>query len=114
MRHDDKDGLLLPVEIEQQLTDGASGVTVDEVERAKTRLVADTIFAQDNQATLARWYGSALTSGLTVEAVKSWPDRIRAVKADDVLAAAKAWLDKRRSVTGFLVKELKRNEDKRS
>ena len=54
---------------------------------------------------MARWYGAALTTGSTVEAVQTWPDRIRAVTADAVNAAAKAWLDKRRSVTGYLIKD---------
>ncbi len=35
----------------------AKGVTADEPERAKNRLIADAVYAQDNQATLARWYG---------------------------------------------------------
>jgi zinc protease len=90
------------------------GVTPEEIERAKTRLVADTIYAQDNQATLARWYGVALTTGSTVEDVQSWPDRIRMVKAEQVQDAARRWLDRRRSVTGYLVKQLGRPEDKRS
>ena len=89
------------------------GVTAQEVERAKVRLIADSVFAQDNQATLARWYGGALTSGLTVEQVRDWPNRVRAVTPEAVQAAAKTWLDKRRSVTGYLVKEIK-SEDKRS
>ena len=54
---------------------------------------------------MARWYGAALTTGSTVEKVQSWPDRIRAVTAEAVHAAAKTWLDKRRSVTGYLVKD---------
>ncbi len=33
------------------------------------RLIADAVYAQDNQAALARWYGGALTTGLTVEQV---------------------------------------------
>jgi len=45
--------------------------------------------------------------------VQTWPDRLRAVTADAVNAAAKAWLDKRRSVTGYLIKNAQR-EDKRS
>ena len=65
----------------------AKGVTADELERAKNRLIADAVYAQDNQATLARWYGAALTTGSTVERVQSWPDRIRAVTADAVRAA---------------------------
>jgi len=90
------------------------GVTAEEMDRARTRLVADTIFAQDSQATLARWYGVALTTGATVEQVRSWPDRVGAVTAEQVRAAARTWLDKRRSVTGFLVKENSPAEEKRS
>jgi zinc protease len=83
-----------------------NGVSDVELDRAKTRMIADAVYAQDNQATLARWFGVALTTGSTVEDVKSWPDRIRAVTADRVREAAKTWLDQRRSVTGYLVKEL--------
>ena len=92
----------------------AKGVTAEDVERAKNRLIADAIYAQDNQATMARWYGAALTTGSTVEKVQSWPDRIRAVTADAVNAAAKTWLDKRRSSTGYLIKSPSQREDKRS
>jgi zinc protease len=88
----------------------AKGVTADEVERAKNRLVADAIYAQDSQATMARWYGAALTTGSTVESVQTWPDRIRSVSVDAVNAAAKAWLDKRRSVTGYLIKDAQKEE----
>ena len=82
------------------------GVDAEELDRAKTRMIADAVYAQDNQAALARWYGVALTTGSTVEDVKAWPDRIRAVSADAVREAARTWLDRRRSVTGYLVKEL--------
>jgi zinc protease len=92
----------------------AKGVTTDEVDRAEQRLVADAIYAQDSQATMARWYGAALATGSTVERVQSWPDRIRQVTADAVNAAAKTWLDKRRSVTGYLVKDAAHRGDKRS
>ncbi|MBI4274725.1 MAG: insulinase family protein [Rhizobiales bacterium] len=91
----------------------AKGVTADELERAKTRLISDFVFAQDSQTTLARWYGVALTTGSSVDRVLTWSDRIRAVTLEEVHAAARQWLDKRRSVTGYLVKDLVR-EDKRS
>ena len=91
-----------------------SGVTSEELDRAKTRLVADAAYAQDSQATLARWYGAALTTGGSVEQVRTWPDRIRAVTADEVRAAAQLWLDKKRSVTGYLVQPVGRQEEKRS
>jgi zinc protease len=81
----------------------ADGPAAAELERAKTRLVADTIYAQDSQATLARIYGASLATGGTVAEVQEWPDRIRAVTADAVRDAARETLDKRRSVTGELL-----------
>jgi zinc protease len=81
------------------------GVTADELARAKTRLIAEAVYAQDSQGTLARWYGAALTTGGTIEQVQGWPDRLRAVTAEQVRDAARKWLDKRRSVTGYLVKD---------
>jgi len=89
------------------------GITIEELDRAKTRLIADAVYAQDNQATLARWYGAALATGATVDMVRTWPDRIRAVTAEAVQQAARTWLDRRRSVTGYLVKSLQ-PEEKRS
>ena len=77
----------------------------DDLARAKTRLVADAVYAQDNQTTLARWYGAALTTGLTAADVAQWPDKIDAVTAEAVRDAAATWLTKRRSVTGFLLPE---------
>jgi zinc protease len=86
------------------------GITADELDSAKNRLIADAVYAQDNQATLARWYGAAIACGETVDMVKAWPDRIRAVTADAVQQAARQWLDRRSSVTGYLVQSLKSEE----
>jgi zinc protease len=87
----------------------------EDLERVKTQLIAETIYAQDNQATLARWYGGALTSDQSIEDIRSWPDRIRAVTAEQVRDAAKKWLDKKRSVTGYLIKDTTpKREEKRS
>lgn len=90
-------------------------VPAADLERVKTQLVAEAIYAQDNQASLARWYGAALTTGLSVEDIRSWPDRIRAVTAEQVRAAAQNWLEKTRSVTGYLIKDTTaKREEKRS
>jgi zinc protease len=91
-------------------------VAAEDLERVKTQLIAEAIYAQDNQATLARWYGAALTTGLSIEDIRSWPDRIRAVTAEQVRAAAQNWLDKKRSVTGYLIKDTTaaKREEKRS
>jgi zinc protease len=90
------------------------GITEEELDRAKTRLIADAVYTQDNQASMARWYGTALTTGASVNDVRRWPDRIRAVTADQVRDAARQWLDKRRSVTGYLIKDVSPQAEKRS
>jgi zinc protease len=92
----------------------AKGVTPEELERSKTRLIADAVYAHDSQASMARWYGEALTTGLTVSDIEHWPDRIRAVTAEQVQDAARQWLDKRRSVTGYLIKDTRPQVEKRS
>jgi zinc protease len=94
---------------------GQHAVRAEDLERVKTQLIAAAIYAQDNQASLARWYGAALTTGLSVDDVRSWPDRVRAVTAEQVRAAAQKWLDKKRSVTGYLIKDTTaKREEKRS
>jgi zinc protease len=90
-------------------------IPAEDLERVKTQLVASAIYAQDNQTTLARWYGAALTTGLSIEDIRSWPDRIRAVTGEQVREAAQKWLDKKRSVTGYLIKDtMPKREEKRS
>jgi zinc protease len=89
------------------------GITAEELERARSRMIADAVYANDNQRTMAQWYGAALATGSSVDDVRTWPDRIRAVTADAVRDAAREWLDKTRSVTGYLVKD-PQAEEKRS
>ena len=43
-----------------------------------------------------------------------WTDRIRAVTAEQVQGAAKQWLEKQRSVTGYLIKDKSPQVEKRS
>ncbi len=97
--------------IETLLNDGP---TAEEIERAKSRMIADYVYAQDNQSTLARMYGAALTTGSTVEAVLERPDRLRAVTVEQVRDAARHYLDKRHSVTGHLIRQSAVREEKRS
>ena len=86
------------------------GVTADELSLAKNRLIADIVYAQDNQAMLARQYGAALATGETVEMVCHWPEDVRAVSAETVRDAARTWLDSRASVTGYLVRAVQAEE----
>jgi zinc protease len=79
------------------------GVTEAELVRAKRKIVATAIHAQDSQSSLARIFGSALTTGSTVEDVQTWPARIYAVTADQVKAAAAKYLTPDRATTAYLV-----------
>jgi zinc protease len=92
----------------------AHGVSAAEMERAKSRMIADAVYAQDNQMSMARWYGTALVTGASVNDVRRWPDRIRAVTAEQVQDTARHWLDKRRSVTGYLIKDTSPQAEKKS
>ena len=92
--------------IEQVVADIVNqGVDDHELRRAKTRLIADTVYAQDSQSSLARMYGSALATGSSLKDVSEWPDAIEAVTAEAVQAAAKKWLNRRHVVSGYLLKD---------
>jgi zinc protease len=82
----------------------ADAFGADAMERAKTRLVAETIYSTDSQSSLARIYGSALAIGETIEDVRRWPSEIEAVLQADLVATAERYLVPRRSVTGYLRK----------
>ena len=78
-------------------------ITAAEVERATTRLVAEAVYAQDSLTTAVRSFGAALATGRTVEDVEAWPERIAAVTAEQVNAAADYVLQDEKSVTGRLL-----------
>jgi len=83
----------------------AKGPDADAFARIKTQIRAADIYARDDANGLARRYGEGLANGLSVEDVKSWPDVLDAVTPEDVVAAAKLVLDKRKAVTGYLLRE---------
>ena len=79
------------------------GVTDAELDRAKNGYIADYVYESDSQSTLARRYGWNLVVGRTLAQTDSWPTDIAKVTPADIKAAANAFLDIRRSVTGTLV-----------
>ena len=83
------------------------GITADELSRAKDRMQAEAIYARDSLSGGARTLGSALAVGITVDEVEAWPERIGAVTSEQILAAARATFDTRRSVTSQLLPETK-------
>lgn len=79
-----------------------TGIDPEQLSRIKMQMKASQIYARDNVDGMARRYGRALTSGLTVEDVQSWPDILQAVTDEDILTAAREVFDIRQSVTGWL------------
>ncbi|MBC7131620.1 MAG: insulinase family protein [Roseovarius sp.] len=73
------------------------------LERIRTQLRAQEIYDRDNTAALARRYGAALTQGLTVADVAAWPAILQSTGPEEIMAAARDVLDRRRSVTGWLM-----------
>ena len=90
-----------------------NGVSGDELERSKNRLIADVDLRQRQSAHLGAMV--RLLAGNRRDG-RAGPHLARphpAVSAEAVRDAARHWLDKRRSVTGYLVKDT-RPEEKRS
>ncbi len=73
--------------------------------RIKTQLGAAEIYARDDVEGLARRYGEALTTGLTLKDIEDWPAVLQSVTPDDVMQAARKVLDRRKAVTGWLLTE---------
>lgn len=79
------------------------GVSEDEVAAAKRRLVAGAVYARDSLNTAPNVIGRGLATGQSVDDIESWPERIEAVTAEQVNAAAAAVLRDEQSVTGALL-----------
>ncbi len=82
-----------------------NGITAAELERAKKTFLADYIYESDNQASLARRYGWGIAVGRSLADMEAWPHAIAKVTPEDVKKAAASVLDKRHSVTGWLLPE---------
>jgi len=78
-------------------------ITEEEVKRATERLVSEAVYARDSLSGAVRSFGIALTTGRTVDDVEAWPERVAAVTAEDVNAAAAYVLKSEASVTGRLL-----------
>ena len=82
------------------------GVTAEELERAKNRLIADAVYAQDNQAHAGAlvWRGADHRRDRRAGADLARPHP-RGHRRCRCATPRASWLDKRRSVTGYLVKD---------
>lgn len=81
------------------------GVDPKEVQRAKERMQAASVYAGDSLSGPANIIGAALAIGQSLKEAEAWPERIGAVTPAEVDAAARAVLVERNSVTGVLLPE---------
>ena len=78
------------------------GIDDAQLERIRTQIRAALIYEEDDIQSLARSYGMALTSGLTVEDIQAWPEILKSVTEEEILAAAARVFDRTNAVTGWL------------
>jgi len=84
----------------KRVLDGDVGA--DEIERTQNQLLASAIYSQDSLASGPRLYGRVLATGGSIADVDEWPQRIAAVRPDEVVAAARhVWRDEA-AVTSLL------------
>ena len=79
------------------------GIDPDQYDRIQFQIEASRIYEEDDAAGLARAYGAALTSGLTVADVQAWPDVLAATTIEDVMEAARTIFAQEATVTGYLM-----------
>lgn len=79
-----------------------NGISEAELLRAKKRLIDGAVFARDSVQAPAYLFGMTLAAGGDITDVEKWPDRVMAVKADDVMAAARSLFGQKGFVTGVL------------
>lgn len=79
------------------------GIDPEQLERIRFQIEAARIYEEDDVQGLARVYGAALTSGLTVADVQAWPDVLAATTIDDIMEAARMVFSQGATTTGYLM-----------
>lgn len=80
----------------------ANGVDEEQLNRVRMQIRAEAIYQLDDAAQRANSVGADLALGLTLEDNEEWLSVLEQVTADEVVAAARQ-LDRRESVTGWLM-----------
>ena len=81
------------------------GFRATDIDRAKRLISAQAIYARDGLRAGPNAIGQAFTQGQTIADVEEWPERISAVTAEQVMAAATSTIKLERSVTSILLPE---------
>ena len=86
-------------------------IDLEQLDSLKMQLRASQVYAKDNVQSLARRYGSALTSGLTIADIQDWPDVLQSITADEILTAGRDVLNRNNAVTGYLKRPEPKNAE---
>ena len=78
------------------------GISADELARTKRSMKSQAVYARDSLRAGPQVIGAALSTGRTIADAEAWPEKIAAVTAEQILAAARAVFIKKQSVTGLL------------
>jgi zinc protease len=79
-----------------------NGVTQQELDRVRNQALAEQVYLLDDQTSLARIFGTGLTTGQTVKDLLDSDLETAKVTPDDIKQAAVKFLQLKRSVTGDL------------
>ncbi|MEM7215000.1 MAG: pitrilysin family protein [Pseudomonadota bacterium] len=83
----------------------SDGVTQEELDRARKSYLKSLVYSQDSQVSLARIFGSILSTGGSVEDFVEWPDRLAEVTVEDINQVARKYLVNKHAVTSYLLPE---------
>lgn len=81
----------------------AQGISKEELARVQAGIEANRVFEADSTFYQAMKLGESATIGLELAELEAYPERIRAVTADQVISAAKRWLVSDRLSVAYLL-----------
>jgi zinc protease len=81
------------------------GISSQEVKKAKDRMLAGLAYLRDSALGGAFELGAALVIDMPLEEIENWPERIKAVTAEDVNAAMRMTFGSKRKIKGYLLAE---------
>lgn len=80
-----------------------NGVSTTELNQARERFIRALVYAQDSPEGLANIYGSALSTGQTLQTINDWPERLKKVTPDDIKQMVKTYLELDKGVISYLL-----------
>lgn len=89
-----------------------NGISQETLEQIKKRFMASAVYARDSLEGPARIVGEAVSLGLSIEDVETWPDLLTSITVEEVNKILRHWFDFEKSenfivppVEGFLTPE---------